>query len=155
MEDKTKEKTTKNDTPENLDDLINKVEEPVKNNKETTDNNDNEKLNITTDALIEMGAGIIRNSYAKVGMEKEGIAKAEIYENINGIILSIIPFEAGLKNIKSVEMKPQTALIIGGASLVISALILSTPALKAGRNKKQKITKVEKEDKTKEADKNG
>lgn len=157
MENKTEDikKEKENiETPESLDDLINEVEQPKKDNKS---NDETEKINFSKDDIIAMGAGIIKNSYAKAGLEKEGIAKADIYETINGIVLSVIPFEKGLENIKSVEMKPQTALMIGGASLVISALILSAPALKEIKKQKQKPKKIEKgkDKENKEDDKNG
>lgn len=107
-----------------------------------------EEIHLTKEQIISMGSGIIKNAYAKVGMEEEGIAKAEIYETINEIVLSVIPFEQGLKNINAVEMKPQTALMIGAGSLIISAIILSMPAIKQGRKvlkKKKEEPKEEKE----------
>lgn len=129
--------------PENLDNLLDNAE----NLNQSDVSFENEQANenyLTKEQIISMGSGIIKNAYAKVGMEKEGIAKAEIYETINEIVLSIIPFEDGLRNINAVEMKPQTALMIGAGSLVISAVILAMPAIRQGR--KKNIKKNEKQD---------
>lgn len=133
--------------PENLDNLLDNAE----NLNQSDVSFENEQANenyLTKERIIEMGAGIIRNAYAKVGMEKEGIAKAEIYETINEIVLSVIPFEDGLRNMNAVEMKPQTALMIGAGSLVISAVILAMPAIRQGKkDRKGNIKKNEKQDK--------
>lgn len=128
--------------PENLDNLL---DQPVQlNQNEMPNEKTTEEIHLTKEQIISMGSGIIKNAYAKVGMEEEGIAKAEIYETINEIVLSVIPFEEGLKNINAVEMKPQTALMIGAGSLVISAIILAMPAIRQGR--KKNIKKNEKQD---------
>jgi len=128
--------------PENLDNLL---DQPVQlNQNEMPNEKTTEEIHLTKEQIISMGSGIIKNAYAKVGMEEEGIAKAEIYETINEIVLSVIPFEQGLKNINAVEMKPQTALMIGTGSLVISAIILAMPAIRQGR--KKNIKKNEKQD---------
>lgn len=135
-----------NNIPENLDNLL---DQPVQlNQNEMPNEKTTEEIHLTKEQIISMGSGIIKNAYAKVGMEEEGIAKAEIYETINEIVLSVIPFEQGLKNINAVEMKPQTALMIGAGSLIISAIILSMPAIKQGRKvlkKKKEEPKEEKE----------
>ena len=131
-----------NNIPENLDNLL---DQPVMLNQNEIPNEENtEEIHLTKEQIISMGSGIIKNAYAKVGMKEEGIAKAEIYETINEIVLSVIPFEDGLRNINAVEMKPQTALMIGAGSLVISAVILAMPAIRQGR--KKNIKKNEKQD---------
>ena len=137
-----------NNIPENLDNLL---DQPVQlNQNEMPNEKTTEEIHLTKEQIISMGSGIIKNAYAKVGMEEEGIAKAEIYETINEIVLSVIPFEQGLKNINAVEMKPQTALMIGAGSLVVSAIILTMPAIREGRKglkKKKEEKKEEKEEK--------
>ena len=133
-----------NNIPENLDNLL---DQPAMLNQNEIPNEENtEEIHLTKEQIISMGSGIIKNAYAKVGMEEEGIAKAEIYETINEIVLSVIPFEDGLRNINAVEMKPQTALMIGAGSLVISAVILAMPAIRQGR--KKNIKKNEKQNKS-------
>ena len=131
-----------NNIPESLDNLLDQPE--ALNQNEIPQETDTEEIHLTKEQIISIGSGIIKNAYAKVGMEEEGIAKAEIYETINEIVLSVIPFEQGLKNINAVEMKPQTALMIGAGSLVISAVILAMPAIRQGR--KKNIKKNEKQD---------
>lgn len=131
-----------NNIPESLDNLLDQPE--ALNQNEIPQETDTEEIHLTKEQIISIGSGIIKNAYAKVGMEEEGIAKAEIYETINEIVLSVIPFEAGLRNINAVEMKPQTALMIGAGSLVISAVILAMPAIRQGR--KKNIKKNEKQD---------
>ena len=136
-----------NNIPESLDNLL---DQPVQlNQNEMPNEKTTEEIHLTKEQIISMGSGIIKNAYAKVGMEEEGIAKAEIYETINEIVLSVIPFEQGLKNINAVEMKPQTALMIGAGSLIISAIILSMPAIREGRKglKKKKEEVKDKEEK--------
>jgi len=131
-----------NNIPENLDNLL---DQPAMLNQNEIPNEENtEEIHLTKEQIISMGSGIIKNAYAKVGMEEEGIAKAEIYETINEIVLSVIPFEQGLKNINAVEMKPQTALMIGAGSLVVSAIILAMPAIREGRKGNLKKKKEEK-----------
>ncbi len=131
-----------NNIPENLDNLL---DQPVQlNQNEMPNEKTTEEIHLTKEQIISMGSGIIKNAYAKVGMEEEGIAKAEIYETINEIVLSVIPFEQGLKNINAVEMKPQTALMIGAGSLVVSAIILAMPAIREGRKGNLKKKKEEK-----------
>lgn len=131
-----------NNIPENLDNLL---DQPAMLNQNEIPNEENtEEIHLTKEQIISIGSGIIKNAYAKVGMEEEGIAKAEIYETINEIVLSVIPFEDGLRNINAVEMKPQTALMIGAGSLVVSAIILAMPAIRQGR--KKNIKKNEKQD---------
>jgi len=136
-----------NNIPENLDNLLDQPE--AVNQNEIPQETDTEEIQLTKEQIISMGSGIIKNAYAKVGMKEEGIAKAEIYETINEIVLSVIPFEQGLKNINAVEMKPQTALMIGTGSLVISAIILAMPAIREGRKglKKKKEEVKDKEEK--------
>ncbi len=134
-----------NNIPENLDNLL---DQPVQlNQNEMPNEKTTEEIHLTKEQIISMGSGIIKNAYAKVGMEEEGIAKAEIYETINEIVLSVIPFEQGLKNINAVEMKPQTALMIGAGSLVVSAIILAMPAIREGRKRNLKKKKEEVKDK--------
>ena len=134
-----------NNIPENLDNLL---DQPVQlNQNEMPNEKTTEEIHLTKEQIISMGSGIIKNAYAKVGMEEEGIAKAEIYETINEIVLSVIPFEQGLKNINAVEMKPQTALMIGAGSLVVSAIILAMPAIREGRKGNLKKKKEEVKDK--------
>ncbi len=131
-----------NNIPENLDNLL---DQPVQlNQNEMPNEKTTEEIHLTKEQIISMGSGIIKNAYAKVGMEEEGIAKAEIYETINEIVLTVIPFEQGLKNINAVEMKPQTALMIGAGSLVVSAIILAMPAIREGRKGNLKKKKEEK-----------
>lgn len=131
--------------PENLDNLL---DQPVQLNQNEIPNEENtEEIHLTKEQIISIGSGIIKNAYAKVGMEEEGIAKAEIYETINEIVLSVIPFEDGLRNINAVEMKPQTALMIGAGSLVVSAIILAMPAIREGRKGNLKKKKEEVKDK--------
>jgi len=134
-----------NNIPESLDNLLDQPEEL--NQNEIPQETDTEEIHLTKEQIISMGSGIIKNAYAKVGMEEEGIAKAEIYETINEIVLSVIPFEQGLKNINAVEMKPQTALMIGAGSLVVSAIILAMPAIREGRKRNLKKKKEEVKDK--------
>lgn len=134
-----------NNIPESLDNLLDQPE--ALNQNEIPQETDTEEIHLTKEQIISMGSGIIKNAYAKVGMEEEGIAKAEIYETINEIVLSVIPFEDGLRNINAVEMKPQTALMIGAGSLVISAVILAMPAIREGRKKNLKKKKEEVKDK--------
>ena len=134
-----------NNIPENLDNLL---DQPVMLNQNEIPNEENtEEIHLTKEQIISIGSGIIKNAYAKVGMEEEGIAKAEIYETINEIVLSVIPFEDGLRNINAVEMKPQTALMIGAGSLVVSAIILAMPAIREGRKGNLKKKKEEVKDK--------
>ncbi len=134
-----------NNIPENLDNLL---DQPVQlNQNEMPNEKTTEEIHLTKEQIISMGSGIIKNAYAKVGMEEEGIAKAEIYETINEIVLTVIPFEEGLKNINAVEMKPQTALMIGAGSLVVSAIILAMPAIREGRKRNLKKKKEEVKDK--------
>ena len=130
-----------NNIPENLDNLLDQPE--ALNQNEIPQETDTEEIHLTKEQIISIGSGIIKNAYAKVGMEEEGIAKAEIYETINEIVLSVIPFEQGLKNINAVEMKPQTALMIGAGSLVVSAIILAMPAIREGRKGNLKKKKEE------------
>ena len=136
-----------NNIPESLDNLLDQPK--ALNQNEIPQETDTEEIHLTKEQIISMGSGIIKNAYAKVGMKEEGIAKAEIYETINEIVLSVIPFEQGLKNINAVEMKPQTALMIGAGSLIISAIILSMPAIREGRKglKKKKEEVKDKEEK--------
>ena len=129
-----------NNIPESLDNLLDQPE--TLNQNEIPNEENTEEIHLTKEQIISIGSGIIKNAYAKVGMKEEGIAKAEIYETINEIVLSVIPFEDGLRNINAVEMKPQTALMIGAGSLVISAVILAMPAIRQG--KKGNIKKNEK-----------
>ena len=131
-----------NNIPESLDNLLDQPE--TLNQNEIPNEENTEEIHLTKEQIISMGSGIIKNAYAKVGMEEEGIAKAEIYETINEIVLSVIPFEQGLKNINAVEMKPQTALMIGAGSLVVSAIILAMPAIREGRKRNLKKKKEEK-----------
>ena len=131
-----------NNIPESLDNLLDQPE--ALNQNEIPNEENTEEIHLTKEQIISMGSGIIKNAYAKVGMEEEGIAKAEIYETINEIVLSVIPFEQGLKNINAVEMKPQTALMIGAGSLVVSAIILAMPAIREGRKRNLKKKKEEK-----------
>ena len=134
-----------NNIPENLDNLL---DQPVMLNQNEIPNEENtEEIHLTKEQIISIGSGIIKNAYAKVGMEEEGIAKAEIYETINEIVLSVIPFEDGLRNINAVEMKPRTALMIGAGSLVVSAIILAMPAIREGRKGNLKKKKEEVKDK--------
>lgn len=137
-----------NNIPENLDNLLDQPE-VLNQNEIPQEETNTEEIHLTKEQIISMGSGIIKNAYAKVGMEEEGIAKAEIYETINEIVLSVIPFEDGLRNINAVEMKPQTALMIGAGSLVVSAIILAMPAIREGRKgnlkKKKEEKKVEEE----------
>lgn len=135
-----------NNIPESLDNLLDQPEE-LNQNEIPNEETDTEEIHLTKEQIISMGSGIIKNAYAKVGMEEEGIAKAEIYETINEIVLSVIPFEQGLKNINAVEMKPQTALMIGTGSLVVSAIILAMPAIREGRKRNLKKKKEEVKDK--------
>ena len=87
-----------NNIPENLDNLL---DQPTMLNQNEIPNEENtEEIHLTKEQIISMGSGIIKNAYAKVGMEEEGIAKAEIYETINEIVLSVIPFEQGLEKHK-------------------------------------------------------
>lgn len=132
--------------PENLDNLLDQPE-VLNQNEIPQEETNTEEIHLTKEQIISMGSGIIKNAYAKVGMEEEGIAKAEIYETINEIVLSVIPFEQGLKNINAVEMKPQTALMIGAGSLVVSAIILAMPAIREGRKGNLKKKKEEVKDK--------
>lgn len=133
--------------PDNLDNLLDNVEN-LNQSDVSFENEQTEENYLTKEKIIKMGSGIIKNAYAKVGMEAEGIAKAEIYETINEIVLSVIPFEDGLRNINAVEMKPQTALMIGAGSLVITAVILAMPAIRQGKkDRKGNIKKNEKQDK--------
>jgi len=134
-----------NNIPESLDNLLDQPE--ALNQNEIPQETDTEEIHLTKEQIISIGSGIIKNAYAKVGMEEEGIAKAEIYETINEIVLSVIPFEQGLKNINAVEMKPQTALMIGAGSLVVSAIILAMPAIREGRKGNLKKKKEEVKDK--------
>ena len=136
-----------NNIPESLDNLLDQPE--AVNQNEIPQETDTEEIQLTKEQIISMGSGIIKNAYAKVGMKEEGIAKAEIYETINEIVLSVIPFEQGLKNINAVEMKPQTALMIGTGSLIVSAIILAMPAIREGRKglKKKKEEVKDKEEK--------
>ena len=134
-----------NNIPESLDNLLDQPE--ALNQNEIPNEENTEEIHLTKEQIISMGSGIIKNAYAKVGMEEEGIAKAEIYETINEIVLSVIPFEQGLKNINAVEMKPQTALMIGAGSLVVSAIILAMPAIREGRKRNLKKKKEEVKDK--------
>lgn len=134
-----------NNIPENLDNLLDQP--AMLNQNEIPQETDTEEIHLTKEQIISIGSGIIKNAYAKVGMEEEGIAKAEIYETINEIVLSVIPFEQGLKNINAVEMKPQTALMIGAGSLVVSAIILAMPAIREGRKGNLKKKKEEVKDK--------
>lgn len=134
-----------NNIPESLDNLLDQPE--ALNQNEIPQETDTEEIHLTKEQIISMGSGIIKNAYAKVGMEEEGIAKAEIYETINEIVLTVIPFEQGLKNINAVEMKPQTALMIGAGSLVVSAIILAMPAIREGRKGNLKKKKEEVKDK--------
>lgn len=135
----------RNNIPESLDYLLDQPE--ALNQNEIPQETDTEEIHLTKEQIISMGSGIIKNAYAKVGMEEEGIAKAEIYETINEIVLTVIPFEQGLKNINAVEMKPQTALMIGAGSLVVSAIILAMPAIREGRKGNLKKKKEEVKDK--------
>ena len=132
-----------NNIPESLDNLL---DQQTLNQNEIPQETDTEEIHLTKEQIISIGSGIIKNAYAKVGMEEEGIAKAEIYETINEIVLSVIPFEQGLKNINAVEMKPQTALMIGAGSLVVSAIILAMPAIREGRKGNLKKKKEEVKD---------
>lgn len=134
-----------NNIPESLDNLLDQPE--ALNQNEIPQETDTEEIHLTKEQIISIGSGIIKNAYAKVGMEEEGIAKAEIYETINEIVLSVIPFEDGLRNINAVEMKPQTALMIGAGSLVVSAIILAMPAIREGRKGNLKKKKEEVKDK--------
>lgn len=134
-----------NNIPESLDNLLDQPE--ALNQNEIPQETDTEEIHLTKEQIISMGSGIIKNAYAKVGMEEEGIAKAEIYETINEIVLSVIPFEDGLRNMNAVEMKPQTALMIGAGSLVVSAIILAMPAIREGRKGNLKKKKEEVKDK--------
>lgn len=134
-----------NNIPESLDNLLDQPE--ALNQNEIPQETDTEEIHLTKEQIISMGSGIIKNAYAKVGMEEEGIAKAEIYETINEIVLTVIPFEQGLKNINAVEMKPQTALMIGAGSLVVTAIILAMPAIREGRKGNLKKKKEEVKDK--------
>ncbi len=133
-----------NNIPESLDNLLDQPE--AVNQNEIPQETDTEEIHLTKEQIISIGSGIIKNAYAKVGMEEEGIAKAEIYKTINEIVLTVIPFEAGLKNINAVEMKPQTALMIGAGSLVVSAIILAMPAIREGRKGNLKKKKEEVKD---------
>lgn len=129
--DETKKKEDKKD----LDKMIEEMEKEntrKQNGKEDNNNKKDNNLNLTVEQVIEIGARIIEKTYADVGKVQEGKEKAHTYRQINNFICMVIPVQEGLNKLKvnSFDMSPKTALLIGGASVVISAIVMILPARK-------------------------
>ena len=130
-----------------IDDIINKLS-----NDDGTDlppeegEGDEKKVKFDVNKLIEIEASLIQKTYDDIDEHEEGVKKAETFTQIMLIIFTIIPFEEGLSELGTVEMKPRTALIIGFLSMVLTGVILTLPAMR----KKKVLKQLEKEAKERE-----
>jgi len=135
-----------------LDDMINKL-----NNEDGTDlppegeeQEGEKKVKFDVNTLIEIEASLIQKTYDDIDEHEEGEKKAETFTQIMSIVFTVIPFEEGLNDLGTVEMKPRTALIIGSLSMVLTGVILTLPAMR----KKKVLKQLEKEAKEREEQKN-
>lgn len=134
-----------------LDDMINKL-----GNEDGTDlppeegGGEEKKIKYDVTKIIEIEANLIKKTYDDIGEHEEGEKKAETFTQIMLIVFTVIPFEEGLSELGTIEMKPRTALIIGSLSMVLTGVILTLPAMR----KKRILKQLEKEAKEREEQKN-
>lgn len=134
-----------------LDDMINKL-----GNEDGTDlppeegGGEEKKIKYDVTKIIEIEANLIKKTYDDIGEHEEGVKKAETFTQIMLIVFTVIPFEEGLSELGTIEMKPRTALIIGSLSMVLTGVILTLPAMR----KKRILKQLEKEAKEREEQKN-
>ncbi len=134
-----------------LDDMINKL-----GNEDGTDlhpeegGGEEKKIKYDVTKIIEIEANLIKKIYDDIDEHEEGEKKAETFTQIMLIVFTVIPFEEGLSELGTIEMKPRTALIIGFLSMVLTGVILTLPAMR----KKRILKQLEKEAKEREEQKN-
>jgi len=136
-----------------LDDMINKLgnedgkDVPL---GEGEGEGEEKKTKYDVTKIIEIEANLIKKTYDDIDEHEEGEKKAETFTQIMSIVFTVIPFEEGLNDLGTVEMKPRTALIIGSLSMVLTGVILTLPAMR----KKKVLKQLEKEAKEREEQKN-
>lgn len=134
-----------------LDDMINKL-----GNEDGTDlppeegGGEEKKIKYDVTKIIEIEANLIKKIYDDIDEHEEGEKKAETFTQIMLIVFTVIPFEEGLSELGTIEMKPRTALIIGSLLMVLTGVILTLPAMR----KKRILKQLEKEAKEREEQKN-
>ena len=130
-----------------LDDMINKL-----GNEDGTDlppeegGGEEKKIKYDVTKIIEIEANLIKKIYDDIDEHEEGEKKAETFTQIMLIVFTVIPFEEGLSELGTIEMKPRTALIIGSLTMVLTGVILTLPAMR----KKRILKQLEKEAKERE-----
>lgn len=135
-----------------LDDMINKLgnEDGTDLPPESGEGGEEKKVQYDVNKIIEIEASLIKKTYDDIGEHEEGEKKAETFTQIMLIVFTVIPFEEGLSELGTIEMKPRTALIIGSLSMVLTGVILTLPAMR----KKKVLKQLEKEAKEREERKN-
>ena len=132
-----------------LDDMINKL-----GNEDGKDvplgEGEEKKIKYDVTKIIEIEANLIKKTYDDIDEHEEGEKKAETFTQIMLIVFTVIPFEEGLSELGTIEMKPRTALIIGSLTMVLTGVILTLPAMR----KKRILKQLEKEAKEREEQKN-
>lgn len=136
-----------------LDDMINKLgnedgkDVPL---GEVEGEGEEKKIKYDVTKIIEIEANLIKKTYDDIDEHEEGEKKAETFTQIMLIVFTVIPFEEGLSELGTIEMKPRTALIIGSLTMVLTGVILTLPAMR----KKRILKQLEKEAKEREEQKN-
>lgn len=134
-----------------LDDMINKL-----GNEDGTDlppeegGGEEKKIKYDVTKIIEIEANLIKKTYDDIGEHEEGEKKAETFTQIMLIVFTVIPFEEGLSELGTIEMKPRTALILGLVLMFLTGVILTLPAMR----KKRILKQLEKEANEREERKN-
>ena len=131
-----------------LDDMINKLgnEDGTDLPPESGEGGEEKKVKYDVNKIIEIEANLIKKTYDDIDEHEEGEKKAETFTQIMLIGLSLIPFEEGLNEIGTIEMKPRTALILGLVLMFLTGIILTLPAMR----KKRILKQLEKEAKERE-----
>ena len=134
-----------------LDDMINKLgNENGKDVPLGEGEGEEKKIKYDVTKIIEIEANLIKKTYDDIDEHEEGEKKAETFTQIMLIVFTVIPFEEGLSELGTIEMKPRTALIIGSLTMVLTGVILTLPAMR----KKRILKQLEKEAKEREEQKN-
>lgn len=133
-----------------LDDMINKLGNEDGTDLPPEEGEEEKKVKYDVNKIIEIEASLIKKTYDDIGEHEEGEKKAETFTQIMLIVFTVIPFEEGLSELGTIEMKPRTALIIGSLSMVLTGVILTLPAMR----KKKVLKQLEKEAKEREERKN-
>ena len=130
-----------------LDDMINKLgNEDGKDVPLGEGEGEEKKIKYDVTKIIEIEANLIKKTYDDIDEHEEGEKKAETFTQIMLIVFTVIPFEEGLSELGTIEMKPRTALIIGSLTMVLTGVILTLPAMR----KKRILKQLEKEAKERE-----